>query len=96
MSKEPKTARTRVLVADDEASARTAMGALLTDEGFDVALAEDGSSAVTRFEEAGADVVVTDLRMPGSTAWRSCVASERLTRAQSSCLRRPSRMSRRP
>ncbi len=65
MSKEPKTARTRVLVADDEASARTAMGALLTDEGFDVALAEDGSSAVTRFEEAGADVVVTDLRMPG-------------------------------
>ena len=55
----------RVLVADDEASARTGMRTLLTQEGFEVVLAEDGSAAVARFEEGGADVVVTDLRMPG-------------------------------
>jgi two-component system response regulator HydG len=67
VSKEPKqrTARARILVADDEASARSGMQTLLTQDGFDVVLAEDGSSAVARFEESGADVVVTDLRMPG-------------------------------
>jgi len=57
--------RARVLVADDEDAARSGMQTLLMQEGFDVVLAEDGSSAVARFEEDGADVVVTDLRMPG-------------------------------
>jgi CheY-like chemotaxis protein len=57
--------RPRALVADDDASARSAMETLLTAEGFDVLLAEDGTSAVARFEEVGPDVVVTDLRMPG-------------------------------
>ena len=32
----------RVVVADDEASARSGLGTLLRDEGFDVVLAEDG------------------------------------------------------
>jgi two-component system response regulator HydG len=41
------------------------MQTLLTQEGFEVVLAEDGPSAVARFEEVGPDVVVTDLRMPG-------------------------------
>ena len=55
----------RVLVADDDSSARSAMQTLLGQEGFDVVLAEDGPSAVARFEDVGADVLVTDLRMPG-------------------------------
>jgi two-component system response regulator HydG len=67
VTKETKkeAARARVLVADDEASARSGMQTLLTAEGFDVVLAEDGPSAVARFAEVGPDVVVTDLRMPG-------------------------------
>ncbi len=67
MSRERKKggSRARVLVADDEDAARSGMQTLLMQEGFDVVLAEDGSSAVARFEEDGADVVVTDLRMPG-------------------------------
>jgi two-component system response regulator HydG len=55
----------RVLVADDDASARSAMQTLLGQEGFDVVLAEDGPSAIACFEDVGADVLVTDLRMPG-------------------------------
>ena len=55
----------RVLVADDEASARTGLANLLRDEGFDVTLAEDGQKALTSVQEMAPDVLVTDLRMPG-------------------------------
>ena len=58
-------AKVRVLVADDEPSARSGMASLLRDEGFEVVLAEDGPSALARFEETGPDVLVTDLKMPG-------------------------------
>jgi len=63
-TKKPQ-ARARILVADDDTSARKAMETLLAREGFEVVLAEDGPSAVARFEDGGVDVVVTDLRMPG-------------------------------
>jgi two-component system response regulator HydG len=64
---EPKTdkARPRVVVADDEASARSGLETLLRDEGFDVVLAEDGATALARVQESAPDILVTDLRMPG-------------------------------
>jgi two-component system response regulator HydG len=63
-SKQPR-ARARVLVADDEASARTGLATLLRDEGFEVVLAEDGLKALASLQETAPDVLVTDLRMPG-------------------------------
>ncbi len=57
--------RARVLVADDESSARSGLATLLRDEGFDVWLAEDGYKAITRIQEEAPDVLITDLRMPG-------------------------------
>jgi len=60
-----KPARVRVLVADDEASARSGLATLLRDEGFDVVLAEDGPSGLARVQEVAPDVLLTDLRMPG-------------------------------
>lgn len=57
--------KTRVLVADDEASARSGLSTLLRDEGFEVTLAEDGLQALARVQETAPDVLVTDLRMPG-------------------------------
>ncbi len=63
-TKETK-ARARVLVADDEASARTGLATLLRDEGFEVVLAEDGLKALAQVQETAPDVLVTDLRMPG-------------------------------
>jgi len=61
-----KTAtQARILVADDEASARNGLATLLRGEGFEVALAEDGLQALARVEQSAPDVLVTDLQMPG-------------------------------
>src|SRR5579872_5560713 len=57
--------RVRILVADDEASARSGLASLLRDEGYEVTLAEDGFKALARLQESAPDVMVTDLRMPG-------------------------------
>ncbi|HEX8790359.1 MAG TPA: sigma-54 dependent transcriptional regulator [Polyangiaceae bacterium] len=61
----PGESRVRIVVADDEASARSGLATLLKQEGFDVVLAEDGGSALARVQETAPDVLVTDLRMPG-------------------------------
>ena len=58
-------ARPRIVVADDEASARSGLGTLLRDEGFEVILAEDGPTALSCVQESNPDILVTDLRMPG-------------------------------
>jgi two-component system response regulator HydG len=57
--------RARILVADDEASSRSGLSALLKDEGFEVVVAEDGYKALARLQETAPDVLLTDLRMPG-------------------------------
>ncbi|HEY3820263.1 MAG TPA: sigma-54 dependent transcriptional regulator [Polyangiaceae bacterium] len=61
----PTKALTRVVVVDDDAAARDALGKLLRDEGFEVELCEDGAAALTRVAETAPDAVVTDLQMPG-------------------------------
>ena len=60
-----KAVRGRVLVADDEASARTGLAALLRDAGFVVDQAEDGEKALECAQATVPDVLVTDLHMPG-------------------------------
>ena len=57
--------RGRILLADDEASARNGLAALLRGEGFEVDLAEDGEKALARLQETAPEVLVTDLHMPG-------------------------------
>ncbi len=60
-----KAVRGRVLVADDEASARLGLGTLLRDAGFEVDQAEDGQTALECLQATLPDVLVTDLHMPG-------------------------------
>jgi two-component system response regulator HydG len=57
--------RGRILVADDDAGARSGLATLLRSEGFEVDLAEDGERALARLQETAPDVLVTDLQMPG-------------------------------
>ncbi len=45
--------RGRILVADDDASARTGLASLLRAEGFEVDLAEDGEQALARRQADG-------------------------------------------
>jgi two-component system response regulator HydG len=54
----------RVLVVDDDASARAPIERLLKSEGFVVDVAEDGAAALAVAAEHPPDVVVTDLNMP--------------------------------
>jgi DNA-binding NtrC family response regulator len=56
--------KARLLVVDDEPSARAGLAKLLMQEGYVVVTAEDGVQALARFSETAADVVVTDLKMP--------------------------------
>jgi two-component system response regulator HydG len=57
--------RARILVADDDPSARSALAALLRTQGFAVDVAEDGESALASLEATAPDVLLTDLQMPG-------------------------------
>jgi two-component system, NtrC family, response regulator HydG len=56
--------KARILVVDDEASARSGLEKLLRQSGYDVATAGDGALALEVAAERAPDVVVTDLKMP--------------------------------
>ncbi len=55
----------RVLIVDDESSARGALSEILADEGYKVRTAADGFRALAAASEFAPDVVLTDLKMPG-------------------------------
>jgi DNA-binding NtrC family response regulator len=57
--------RERIVVVDDDSSARSALVTFLTSEGFQVVAAEDGAAGLARVQETAPDALVTDLRMPG-------------------------------
>src|SRR3989475_4439625 len=63
---EKKPARGRVLVVEDEAYVRVSLGELLGQRGFDVDLSGSVADAFTSLSRWPVDVVLTDLRMPGS------------------------------
>jgi DNA-binding NtrC family response regulator len=69
--------RGRILVVDDEGSQREILRTILSAEGYSVETAPGGGDAVRRCQEKPFDLVLTDLRMPG-TDGLSLV--ERLTR----------------
>ncbi len=56
--------KVRVLVVDDEPSARSGLEKLLTAEGYIVETAADGVEALALAKDHAPDVVVTDLKMP--------------------------------
>jgi diguanylate cyclase (GGDEF)-like protein len=65
---------TRILVADDEPTARRLMRATLEKAGFEVATAADGEEALRRFRESRCDMVMLDVDMPGVSGYEVCAA----------------------
>jgi len=63
---------TRVLVVEDEESYSDALAYMLRKEGFEVAIAADGPSALAEFDRAGADIVLLDLMLPGIPGTEVC------------------------
>jgi two-component system chemotaxis sensor kinase CheA len=64
MQRVQATAATRVVVADDSLTTRTAMKALLEMAGYQVAAAGDGEEAFQLVRDQGAALVVSDVQMP--------------------------------
>lgn len=56
--------RKRILVVDDEETARVTLEVLLAKEGFDVTLAKNGREAIERIKQAQFDLALVDLVMP--------------------------------
>ncbi|MGH7458516.1 MAG: HD domain-containing phosphohydrolase [Longimicrobiaceae bacterium] len=57
--------RPRVLVVDDEPNIRLVLRRALSEEEYQVEEASDGRAALKRFRRSGADVILSDLLMPG-------------------------------
>ncbi len=60
----PNDSKAQILVVDDEPSVRESLGMLLTSAGYEVAMAENGVSAVSQLNRAVPHLIVTDLNMP--------------------------------
>lgn len=56
---------TRILVIDDEVPVRRVLRKILTEAGYEVDEAPDGQAGLDRYRAQPADLVLTDLFMPG-------------------------------
>jgi response regulator RpfG family c-di-GMP phosphodiesterase len=61
------TAPVRVLVADDDPAIRGVLHVILAQGGYQVDEAVDGAEALEAFQSRGADLILSDLQMPGMT-----------------------------
>ena len=59
----------KILVVDDEPAVRELLGEILNSEGYEVILAENGSTALAAFERNVFRAVFTDVGMPGMSGW---------------------------
>lgn len=57
--------KVRILVIDDDADLRSMLQMYLESEGYEVAVASDGREGMRVQKQAPADIVVTDVFMPG-------------------------------
>jgi two-component system response regulator RegX3 len=62
----------RVLVVEDEESYSDPLSYMLRKEGFEVAVAADGTEALEEFDRNGADIVLLDLMLPGLPGTEVC------------------------
>jgi two-component system response regulator RegX3 len=63
---------TSILLVEDEAALSEPLAYLLKREGYDVTVADDGPTALARFEAGGADLVLLDLMLPGIPGTEVC------------------------
>ncbi|HEX8496130.1 MAG TPA: response regulator transcription factor [Actinomycetales bacterium] len=63
---------TRILVVEDEESFSDPLSYLLRKEGYEVAVAATGPSALEEFDRGGADLVLLDLMLPGLSGTEVC------------------------
>ena len=59
----------RLLIVDDEPATRTLLGQIFRSMGHDVAVAEDGFTALEAIRQATPDLILSDLNMPGMSGF---------------------------
>jgi PAS domain S-box-containing protein len=59
----------RILVVDDEPEIRSLVEDILTEAGYEVQTAEDGTRALEALRSSSFEMVITDLGMPDITGW---------------------------
>ena len=57
----------KIMVVDDEPDLRDMLNIMLSKEGFEIELAEDGSDFLEKVDTFNPDVVTLDVMMPGPT-----------------------------
>ncbi len=60
-----KAAKRRILLVDDEETLRLSIKQVLSEDGYEVITAKNGTEALGLARAEGFDLVITDLRMPG-------------------------------
>jgi twitching motility two-component system response regulator PilG len=73
----------KVLVIDDSNTIRRSAEVFLTQAGYDVILAEDGFSALTKITEHRPDVIFVDIMMPRLDGYQACALIKRSARFRS-------------
>ncbi|PJJ61947.1 response regulator transcription factor [Compostimonas suwonensis] len=63
---------TRILLVEDEVALSEPLSFLLEREGYEIAIAEDGPSALAEFDRASADLILLDLMLPGIPGTEVC------------------------
>lgn len=63
---------TRILIVEDEAALAEPLAYLLTREGYETVVAEDGLEALAAFDRGGIDLVLLDLMLPGLAGTEVC------------------------
>ena len=55
----------KILIIDDERAIRNSLGEILTDEGYEVDMAEDGMQGISMVDKEKYSVIFCDIKMPG-------------------------------
>lgn len=58
-----------ILIADDDASVRKALGRVLENEGYRTILAADAPETIKRFESSPVDLLLLDVGLPVQNGW---------------------------
>src|SRR5919205_521009 len=72
MSATPGTRQDRIVVLDDDARIRDLLRRYLSQEGFEVLLAEDGKALNRLMTRENIDLIVLDLMLPGEDGLSIC------------------------
>ena len=62
----------KILLADDERTIRALVERIVTDEGYDICIAENGEEALDLFARENPDLVILDVMMPDLDGYEVC------------------------